>query len=222
MWQEMIDSIPDILEYFVPGFFTMLIFRRIRDSKAHNPFENIHLMSCICISFVLRTLFIWVHNMYIRIIIECIVGLIAAIVFLRVLKNKKIRHLYSKIYNTMLSETVLESIGLDRTSDDPYISVFLKDGSMVYGRCISIPSDYSDDWIAIDNYKTTGESFDSGEGKKDRWYRKENELASINHVIAIHISEVTAIAKHEYDEEDSKAQKQCQGPSKSDHDVSVS
>ena len=99
----------------------------------------------------------------------------------------------------MLSETVLESIGLSRTKEDPWVSVFLKDGSMIFGRCISIPSDYEDEWIALDHYTTSGGTFDDKGGKKDLWYIKESNENNKNartHFIAVHSSEIIAIAKH--------------------------
>lgn len=199
---EIIKAIPQILEFFIPGYVTWYIYQKIRDSKDHISYEKVHFLSCICISFVLSIVFSWISNLYLRILAECVLGWIAAILLLKLLKVEAIRHLYSTIFHTMLSESVLESIGLNDTNKDPWASVFMKDGSMVFGRCISIPSDYEDEWIALDYYQTTGELFATNGQQKDKWYvinKKSN-----NRVIVLRISEIKAIAKYDFRIEDER------------------
>lgn len=193
---EIIKAIPQILEYFIPGYLTWYLYQKMCDSKDHHTYENVHFLSCVCISFVLSIVFSWISNLYLRILAECVLGWIAAIVLLKLLKVEAIRHLYSTIFHTMLSESVLESIGLNDTNKDPWVSVFMKDSSMIFGRCISIPSDYEDEWIAIDNYQTTGELFATNGQQKDKWYVRN--YMSNNRVIVLRISEIKAIAKYDF------------------------
>ncbi len=194
-----------VLEFVVPGFIANFVYNKLLDSKEKDKIsDNFRLLSCVCISYALYLVFsLFISNLLLRVAIETAVGIGLAVLLIKVLGIRKVRHWYSKINHTMLSESVLESLGLYQK--DQYISVFLKSGSMVYGRIIAF-NDEDDPWIALDCYRTTGDSFSNKKDtnsksdkkdtntKLDEWNKTEEK--TINNVIAIRLDEIRAISHH--------------------------
>jgi hypothetical protein len=185
-----------VLEFIVPGFIANFVYNKLLDSKEKDKIsDNLRLLSCVCISYVLNLIFgLFISNLLLRVAIETAVGIVLAVLLIKLLGIRKVRHWYSKINHTMLSESVLESLGLYQK--DQYVSVFLKSGSMVYGRIISF-NDEDDPWIALDCYRTAGDSFSDKKdpsSKLDEWNKTEEK--SINNVIAIRLDEIRAISHH--------------------------
>lgn len=192
-FEKLLQLIPAFLEFFVPGYITIFVFRTIRDSSEQfEDSENIRTVTCICVSFMLNVIYSFINIMWLRVIAEIVTGCVLAIGFVRVLRVGWIRRHYSLINHTMIADSVFESIGLHLT--DQWISAFLKDGSMIYGRIIAFGSQEHDPWLAIDCYKTKGPMFDKEDKKIDDW--NQNEDKSINHVITISYGEIIAITHH--------------------------
>lgn len=190
-----IEKIQTVLEFIVPGFIANCVYNKVQDSKERFKIpENTRLISCICISFGLNLLYtnlIVIESFDWRIIAEIATGVFAAVAWIKICNFKWFRHYYSRINHTVLSESVLQSIHLD--DDDQWVSLFLKDGSMVFGRIIFFNNE-EDPWIAIDCYKTMGPTFESENGiKVDEFYQKEDYTKN-NHIIAVRLNEIKAIA----------------------------
>ncbi len=191
--EKIVATIPILLEYIIPGFVTLSFYNRIREKEA--LLEQSKLLSCICISLLLNFCFkSLVSNIYIRVIVEIVAGCILSIIFIKIISFEFVRNKFSKLNRTTIAESVFEAIGLHLP--DKYVTVFLKDGSMIYGRLI-VFNGGDDSWLAIDCYRTSGPSFDDEHGKKDEWYRKEEPKSNIYHVITIPYNEIRAIAKHD-------------------------
>lgn len=203
--KEFIDAIYAVLEFFIPGYITIFTFRTLSGYHENTESsESIKIVKCICISFLLQILYFKINISWVRILVQIVTGCILSIVLVLLLRIKKVRWLYSKINHTMISKTVFESIGLHL--DDQWVSVFMKDQSMIYGRMIAFGSYGKDPYVAIDCYRTTGSLFDDQTHKVDdqtykvdEWNR--NEDRSINHIITVRYEDILAITLHRNKEE---------------------
>lgn len=192
-FDEYLKSIPFLLEWFVPGYCTIYLYKLFR--KGSEQLENsdsIRIVRCICVSFVLNAVSRSIDDFVVRICIEIVIGCVAALGLILLRKNRWVRRIYSKINHTTIADSVLETMELHL--QDQWVTVFLKDGSMVYGRSCSFGDDEKDLWLSIDCYRTSGPLFDNNNGKVDEW--NETEDKSINHIMGIRYSEIAAIVNH--------------------------
>lgn len=194
-FEDFVKQIPYVLEYFVPGYISLTFYRALMNSEDEaKSSEQIHLATCICISYLLALIFGQIDTLIIRFIFETIVGCFVSFLMVKLLGTKRFRHYFSLINHTTISKTVFEAIGLHL--QDQWVTVYLKDGSMVYGRVVVFGSETTDQWISIDNYRTSGPSFDMDTGKKDEWYK--NEKKSIDEVLTIQYGEIRMISLHRW------------------------
>lgn len=192
-----IDAIYAVLEFFVPGYITIFVFRTLRGHHENaEASESIQIVRCICISFLLQLLYFRISIPWLRILIQIGTGCVLSTAFVMLLRIRRVRWLYSKINHTMISKTVFESIGLH--DDDQWVSVFMKDKSMIYGRMIAFGSYEKDPYVAIDCYRTTGPLFVDQEMKIDEWNRDEDK--SNNHIITVRYEDILAITLHRSEE----------------------
>ena len=198
MVAEMLKEIPKILEYFVPGYITIAIYKALMGIDAKNkPYEKIQIAACICVSYVLAIIFSSLEPLFARVSCEILGGVLLSVFFVLLLRVETVRHYYSLINHTLIEKTVFESIKLD---EHPWVTVFMKDSSMVFGRIITY-GDQDDPWIAVDNYYSSGPVFDDKDkknGKRDDW-SEELKTRDELHVIIIKRDEIKAIVRHKED-----------------------
>ena len=170
-----INNIPLLLEYFIPGYCTILFYRRLKSSKKEKELsDSVQLGTSILISYFLITILDFVGKLpliptittpYARCIAEIFVGAFLSVVVLRLLRCSFIRKYYSKINNTTLSRTVFECCNLD---EGPYITVY-KEDKKVYGRLVVYNDEEGDEWFAIDSY----EIYDANHSLQDHWSKHD-------------------------------------------------
>lgn len=199
---EWLKSIPLLLEFFVPGYLTIFVFRVVRNgSEQLESSESIHMTACVCVSFLLNACCGFISVDWLRVLVEIFIGCGLALLCILLLKNGWIRRNYSKINHTTIADSVFESMGLQLP--DQWITVYMKDGSMVYGRSVTFGKYEQDPWISIDCYRTSGPLFENNGKKVDEWNLDED--MSIHHIIGISYSEIIAITNHK--QEKSKTHK---------------
>lgn len=190
---EWLKSIPLLLEFFVPGYVTIFVFRIIRNgSEQLEGSESIRITACVCVSFLLNVCCGFILVTWLRLLVEIIIGCCLALLCILLLKNDWVRRNYSKINHTTIANSVFESMGLNKS--DQWVTVYMKDGSMVYGRSVTFGMQEKDSWISIDCYRTSGPTFDINGKKVDEW--NSDEDMTINHIIGISYSEIIAITNH--------------------------
>ena len=191
--EKWIRAIPQILEFFVPGYITVVVFKKLQGNDDENKsHESIQIAACVCISYILSILFVWIGSLYVRLLCESITGCLLSFILIKLLGTNRIRHYYSLINHTLIEKTVFESVGLHK---NPWVTVFLNDSSMVYGRVVTY-GENNDTWIAIDNYHTYGIVFDKEDGSKRDERAVEPQIKDETHVIIVKYDEIRAIVKH--------------------------
>lgn len=190
---EWLKSIPLLLEFFVPGYLTIFVFRVVRNSSEQlESSESIRITTSICVSFLLNACCGFISVAWLRVLVEIFIGSGLALLCILLLNSGWIRRNYSKINHTTIADSVFESMGLHLP--DQWITVYMKDGSMVYGRSVTFGKHEQDPWISIDCYRTTGPTFDVNSKKIDEW--NPDEDMTIHHIIGISYSEIIAITNH--------------------------
>lgn len=158
--QETISNLPLILEYFLPGYCSIFLYKKLRSiTTEKKETESIQIGSSIVISYfisfllsVLSKLRILpnIANNELRCIVEILVGALGTICILRLLRSPWIRKKYSHINNTALSRTVLECCDLSRM---PKVTIYSENTTSVYGRLVNYNDEERDEWLALDFYE---------------------------------------------------------------------
>lgn len=192
---ELVTNIPIILEYFIPGYLSIVFYQRLASGSNSAQSEKIRIGTAVCIStfarFVLQTLYYWLipfpHFAFLvkmnvpelRFVIECVLVLCATFGFYWLLKSRPIRKFYSLLTKTTLSHSVFESCELSTTC---LISVYLSD-KVIKGRMIVYDLSGNDQWIALDKYivkDETGKVFDNW-----MYHQYERYLVPVKEITAI-------------------------------------
>lgn len=161
---QIISDLPLILEYFLPGYCSIFLYRKLRSVTATGKEnDSIQIGSSIVISYfislILNTLskiriIPNIQSSEVRCFIEVLVGTLGTICVLRLLRNPRIRRKFSSINNTSLSRTVLECCDL---STMPRVTLYGENMS-VYGRLVNYNDEEHDEWLALDFYEVYKDS----------------------------------------------------------------
>ena len=197
--REIIDQIPTILEYFIPGYISIYVYNVFRNKKTTMS-ETIHFGACVIISFIIRTfislagkigsirsVFSWVSgNAYIRCFIASIIGIVVSIVLVHLREKKGVRKHFEKIANVTLSDSVFETCDLDKPDlkgDRRRVTIY-GDNYVIYGRLLNYDLEDKDAWICMDLYEI------KDEGTERKWFLQEKyercliSVNSIRYIIA--------------------------------------
>lgn len=193
-----IENIPVILQYFIPGFLCLIIFKGITGINISNTYTAI--FSCV-FSYILLSIselaFVWIKdlasfttNIYIRSIISIIIGLSLSIIFGVCYHTKKLGKIIKSISGkTQYRRIWRDVIDLDNGSN---LKIYVKNNSYyVYGHFRNVEEYEDDPYIAVFGYgkynKVTNELI---ENEID--YMNEN-LKNDNHIYMIKMSNVDHI-----------------------------
>lgn len=193
-----IENIPVILQYFIPGFLCLIIFKGITGINISNTYTAI--FSCV-FSYILLSIselaFVWIKdlasfttNIYIRSIISIIIGLSLSIIFGVCYHTKKLGKIIKSISGkTQYRRIWRDVIDLDNGSN---LKIYVKNNSYyVYGHFRNVEEYEDDPYIAVFGYgkynKVTNELI---ENEID--YMNEN-LKNDNHIYMIKMSNVEHI-----------------------------
>lgn len=155
-----IQNIPLILEYFVPGYLMICLFRRLNDSNTEKMSDAIHIGISICISFLIKsTLYLIYHIpfiqplftvlasvVYIRFVVETLFGLTIVVLYIKIRRQPWVCKLFSKINFVTLSNNVFEGSELDRSQ---YVTVTTAK-TTYYGYMILYDLNKECSWIVLD------------------------------------------------------------------------
>lgn len=164
--KTIIANIPEILEYFVPGYSTILFYRKIKDAKVSSLPESVFISEGVVISFFIKILLEGIFriphigavissllaNAYVRCIIECIIGCVGAIIVIRLRQSPVVRKQFEKINDVALSETIFECCDMQKT---PQVVVEYGEKAKAAGRLLSYDLDEGDAWLVLDYFKLT-------------------------------------------------------------------
>lgn len=203
---NLIEKIPQLIEYFAPGYLCILFYRTIRNKKSDKEVsETIHIAESVCISFVLGlvTSFFFGNkiDIWLRLAFEVAVGCIVSLFLACIVEWRLIKKIHSRLSSRPLTVSLFDSVALDKIENEE--TVFMEDGSLVYGRVISWGDSSEDPWIALDNYWTEGPMFDIVDNdqikKKDRFASQAYKYEDGNqHIILIREDKIKAIGMHPY------------------------
>lgn len=193
-----IENIPVILQYFIPGFLCLIIFKGITGINISNTYTAI--FSCV-FSYILLSIselaFVWIKdlasfttNIYIRSIISIIIGLSLSIIFGVCYHTKKLGKIIKSISGkTQYRRIWRDVIDLDNGSN---LKIYVKNNSYyVYGHFRNVEEYEDDPYIAVFGYgkynKVTNELIEN-----EINYMNEN-LKNDNHIYMIKMSNVDHI-----------------------------
>lgn len=193
-----IENIPVILQYFIPGFLCLIIFKGITGINISNTYTAI--FSCV-FSYILLSIselaFVWIKdlasfttNIYIRSIISIIIGLSLSIIFGVCYHTKKLSKIIKSISGkTQYRRIWRDVIDLDNGSN---LKIYVKNNSYyVYGHFRNVEEYEDDPYIAVFGYgkydKVTNELIDN-----EINYMNDN-LENNNHIYMIKMSNVDHI-----------------------------
>lgn len=193
-----IENIPVILQYFIPGFLCLIIFKGIIGINISNTYTAI--FSCV-FSYILLSIseliFIWVKdleqfktNVYVRSIISIIIGLILSIIFGICYHTKRLGKIMKFISGkTQYQKIWRDVIDLDNGSN---LKIYVKDDNYyVYGHFRNVEEHEDDPYIAVFGYgkynKITNELIEN-----EINYMNDN-LENNNHIYMIKMSNVDHI-----------------------------
>ena len=164
--RAIIENMPLILEYFVPGYFTIFAYRRFKGTGKNAMSDAIHLGMSVCISYFLHIIFANIPNNIWRCFIETLFGICFAIILLKLIQTSYVREMFSKVNNTFLSETTFDSCDLYNLHN---VTIH-QEHQKVIGRLLSYNLDSDDAWLVLDYYRI--ESNDGNE-ELENWEKSD-------------------------------------------------
>ena len=183
MINEIVDNIPKILEFFLPGYLSIFAYRRLKSNNAIAMSENIQIGLAVCIIYIVRCLLrlmyykliskpeysfmIGLNTPSLRVLLESLICLIIAVCMAIFRRFHWVRRVFSFVSGSLLEENVFEGCDLDRTV---MASVYVSD-KVVKGRVIAYGQEELDQWLVIDKYIIK----DLNGNKLDCWYYHEYE-----------------------------------------------
>lgn len=172
---SIIENIPSLMEYFVPGFVAIFIYRKISDiSTADYSTEAIHLGASVVLSYTFRSIIVClgkipgiptVSDSFLLCFVSTLLGIFLVLIIIKVKKHPKVRSVYSKINNTTLSDNVFECCNLSKAPD----VIVYGDDKFIKGR-LWVFGTGTDTWLAIDQF----EVYSNEKGLIDHWTHHSN------------------------------------------------
>lgn len=193
-----IENIPIILQYFIPGFLCLIVFKAITGVNISNTYTVI--FSCV-FSYILLSIseliFIWIKclepfetNIYVRSIISIVIGLILSVIFGVCYHTKKLGKIMKSISGkTQYRKMWRDVIDLENGSN---LKIYVKnDNYYVYGHFRNVEEYEDDPYIAVFGYgkydKVTNELLEY-----EKHYLDDN-VENDSHIYMIRMSNVDHI-----------------------------
>jgi len=123
--KEIVNNLPYLLIYYVPGFCTIFAYRRFRSARSFAMSET-----CVVISYIINLFLevVWptsesagLEVTGLKCILAIIVGVGIAFALVKLRGWRKARQLYADKLKSSLSDTVFEASEL---ADDVYVTVY--------------------------------------------------------------------------------------------------
>ncbi|MCH5259870.1 MAG: hypothetical protein J1F18_08960 [Lachnospiraceae bacterium] len=193
---EVIDKIPQLLEYFIPGYVAVWLYKRWKSAFNENDLSDIHVGAIVFVSYIIRLSLKTVYHglllcipslsrfntVDVRCLVEILVACIIAFVLIKARRITWIRTLYSKVNRTTLSSNVFECCNLDLK---PQVTVYL-DKKRIEGRLLLYDLTPDAQWITIDKHFV----YDEDNALIDAWYNHDYERYLIRledvHTLVVH------------------------------------
>lgn len=163
---KVIDSLPYVFEYIVPGMIFMLTYRRLAPSGKQVA-DTIFYLSSVIVSVVVESvvniaLAYMAFNVDQRIIllISCIICMIAAIILATFKGQEWFSNLSGRFFIKSTNDNIWASL-IDFQSGS-YLYLYLKNGASVEGYIREIEEKGNDSWIALQSYEYKKEDLRDG------------------------------------------------------------
>ena len=128
--KKIVNNLPYLLIYYVPGFCTIFAYRRFRSARSFAMSETVHLGACVVIRYIINLFLevVWptsesagLEVTGLKCILAIIVGVGIAFALVKLRGWRKARQLYADKLKSSLSDTVFEASEL---ADDVYVTVY--------------------------------------------------------------------------------------------------
>ena len=165
---QYIQKIPLILEYYVPGFLTIYLYRFFKDNDKDRLSDSNHFGACICISSILRIPVVFVFppiNSYVQSILISVVGCILAYLAYRSKDWTWIARLFSRYTESSSQDSVLNGCNFYKQAR---IVKVITERYIVEGRVQLYNQSKYDNWIVLDEIICT----DIISNKKETWLER--------------------------------------------------
>lgn len=116
--KEIVNNLPYLLIYYVPGFCTIFAYRRFRPARSFAMSETVRLGACVVISYIINLFLevVWptsesagLEVTGLKCILAIIVGVGIAFALVKLRGWRKARQLYADKLKSSLSDTVFEA-----------------------------------------------------------------------------------------------------------------
>lgn len=171
---SIIENIPSLMEYFVPGFVAIFIYRKISDISTDHFNEAIHLGASVVLSYTFRFIIVYlgkipgiptISDSFLLCLCSTLLGAFLVLMIIKAKKLPKVRSFYSRINNTTLSDNVFECCNLSKQPD----VIVYGDEKFIKGR-LWVFGTGTDTWLVIDQF----EVYNKEKGLIDQWTHHSN------------------------------------------------
>lgn len=185
---ELINHIPLLLNYFVPGYIFISCYRWSSFSKKEN--DNALVCKSIVVSyiFILFWKMVWKAKNFsnFQILIICLVSFIIGILLGNFSKTDKSRILLNKL---KISRTLCDNIWVESIRGNDYLRIFMEDETSYIGLCERLEDTCREPIIILYHYRKLDTD---GSVLKDYWDNPKEQ-------IIINTKNVTKIELIKYD-----------------------
>lgn len=170
----MINNIPGLLQYFIPGYWVLFLFCFLTSKKINATTKNI--LSCV-ISYILLSLIYLIRNIIpLNLIpnnalsnsaLSLIIGTIFSILISFILINEKTSKILTKFFYKTINDNIWRDVlDLENGSN---LKVYVKDKDYyVIGSCDTYEENGDSSWISISGFakydKITNKEYNNEEG----------------------------------------------------------
>jgi len=157
--EPLLKQLPTIFEYFVPGYFFIIMFQYFTSRK----FGSYVMVGSIAISYILKASCSWLHTFIFakiefgwskRAIVLCVVSCVLSIIFIKISECRLIKKVFLKVNNKSIHNDIWSDI------------IEYKDGTTLR--------------IVCDDYTYTGKLFMYEEKGEDSWFSLEDYVIEEN------------------------------------------
>ena len=164
---KMIDYIPQIIEYIVPGLIFMLVYRRMAP-YTNRIADSMFYISAIVISTVVESGVFLVFDALKKqpsrqctVIVSCIICCVAAFICARLKTVTRFKNFVRDYFVKSSDDNIWTSLA--DFSNGTYIRMTMKSGATIDGYLEEIEEKGNDSWLALYNYDYVyGDSTESG------------------------------------------------------------
>lgn len=154
---KIIDSLPYIFEYIIPGIVFMLVYRRLAPSGKRVA-DTIFYLSSVVISVVTEAVVKLIltasaseNDQRIVLLLSCVICMVMAVVLSVVKGDNRFSSFMGRYFIKAPNDNIWASL-ID-FQNGSYLYLYLKNGGLVEGYLREIEENGNDSWVALQKYK---------------------------------------------------------------------